>query len=148
MIKQARTKLPVDDSGSGFPKVQITYMGRTSTAKVLEPYGTHGSAPKDTAAILICINEDEGNKFIIPLSAQTRTKNLKEGEFECGNFKLGTTIMFDEEGNITIKAASGKNVIIDADDLIVGGLSFLHHIHSQAADSHMDTEQDTGEPHS
>lgn len=110
--KQARTKLKVDDSGAGFPKVQITYMKRVpGPVKIAEAYGTHGSAPKETACLLFCINGDEGNKFIIPLSAQTRPKNLKEGEFVCGNFKKGTTILFDESGHVTI--SNGTDDLVD-----------------------------------
>lgn len=123
-MKLAKTTKKVDDSKT-FPVVQITYLEKVVDAVVAEGYGTHGSSPKNSPAILICLNGNEANRFIIPLSSLNRTKNLKEGEFETGNFKVGSIINFDENGNINI--TSKKNVVIEASqitancDIIVTG---------------------------
>lgn len=138
-MKQCRTKRPVKDIKGKFPTVQITYMGRTSDASVAEPYGTHGSSPLDTACLLITIG-DEGNKYIIPLSAQTRPEGLKEGEFVTGNFKVGSIIKFDENGNILIQSKGEVNIEatkitancdieVTGGDVVADGISLKGHTH-------------------
>jgi len=175
MVKQTKTTLPAVDI-KAFPTVQITYMTRTAIGKLVENYGIHGSPPKDTACLLICVNGDEGNKYVIPLSAQTRQKNLKEGEFVTGNFKIGSIIFFDEEGNINITSKGELNATVEGDttittpnlnlngnlivdgtieatdtitsdvDCISDGISGKGHTHPQGADSHGSVEVDTGAP--
>lgn len=129
-MKQARTKLVTDDSRNGFPRVQITYTQRVSDASLAEPYGIHGSPPINTACLLISINGDEGNKYVIPLSMQTRKKNLKEGEFVTGNFKIGSIIYFDETGKVTVDAPEitlGRTLL----ELIVKGTKLKDYINNQ-----------------
>lgn len=138
-IKFAKTTRPQVDN-KAFPIVTVTYLERIADVATAENYGIHGSPPIGTAALMFTINNDEANRIIIPLSAETRTKDLEEGEFECGNFKVGSTIKFDKDGNITIIAAGGNiNVTgdihvtgaIDATgDIVAGTVSLKTHIHS------------------
>ena len=66
-MRQARTKLPAKDNNpKGFPRVQITYAERVSDAALAEQYGIHSNPPKNAACLLITINGDEGNKYVIP----------------------------------------------------------------------------------
>lgn len=110
-IKQSRTTKKVNDSKE-FPLVQVTYLERISDAVIAESYGVHGSAPVGTPCLMVTVNNDPANRYVIPLSAIIRPKGLKEGEFIAGNFQVGSTIKFDEEGNIT--ADSIKNVTVNA----------------------------------
>jgi phage gp45-like len=100
-MKQAITKNDMVDV-KDFPTVQITYMERVGDAAVVGQYGHHSSPPKNSACLLICVNGDEGNKYVIPLNTTLRQKGLKEGEVVQGNFKVGSLIFFDKNGNITI----------------------------------------------
>lgn len=109
MNTQAKTTNKVND-GNQFPLVQITYLGKVGDGVLCEQYGIHSSAPVGTKCLMIIVNGDASNRYIIPLSAETRTKNLKEGEFECGNFKIGSIINFDELGNISITSLNTVNV--------------------------------------
>jgi len=119
-IKLAKTTKIQDDSKL-YPIVEITYLSKIANVANCESYGTHSSPPINTPCILLVINNDEANRFIIPLSAYTRKRNLKEGEFECGNFKIGSTIKFDENGNIFIDAVNDINITANGGDINVIG---------------------------
>lgn len=120
-IKNAKTIDPVKDDKL-VPLVKVTYLERIADVAIAESYGIHGSAPKNTPCIMLTVGNDESNRWLIPLSATTRTKNLKETEFECGNFVVGSIITFDENGNINMVsknnvkiAEQGGNINITAD---------------------------------
>ena len=98
-MKLAKTTKVMDDS-QNVPVVKITYLKRTVDAAVALPSGIHGSPPVDSPCLLITLNDNEASRMVIPLSFMDRNKNFKEGEFEIGNFKVGTTIKFDEDGHI------------------------------------------------
>lgn len=92
----------VSKDTNDFPTIQITYLERVSDAVVVNSYGNHCNPPLGTVGLQICTNGDEASKFFIPLSASSRPKGLKEGEFVTGNFKVGSIIKFDEQGNVDI----------------------------------------------
>lgn len=120
-LKQAVTAEAVNDSGK-FPKVKIAYLERVGTAVVAENYGFHASAPNGSPCLLITVGEDEANRFVIPLSAIKRQKNLKENEVEVGNMVVGSIIVFDADGNITVTCK--KDLVADVDgDVKVNALT-------------------------
>jgi phage gp45-like len=138
-IKLAKTKKEMKDD-SLFPYVQITYLEKLVDSLVCESYGTHGSPPKNSPCLLFCLNGNEANRFIIPLSAFDRNKNLKEGEFETGNFKVGSVIKFDEDGNINIttekdvvisanQVTTDCDIIVTGGDVVADGISLKTHTH-------------------
>jgi len=122
-IKLAKTVQEQQDD-KAYPLVRVTYLERLADVAVCEPYGIHASPPNDTIGLMFTINNDEANRMIIPLSAATRTRNLKETEFECGNFVIGSIINFDKEGNITI--TSNKDINITAKG---GNINIVGNIH-------------------
>lgn len=139
-IKSSRTKKIAKDSKE-YPIVQISYLERTSDAIMAENYGVHTSPPIGTPCLMITVNNDEANKFVIPLSALTRPKGLQEGEAVFGNFKIGTTIKFDCDGNIIVTSNNNITVVAPGEinvtcplvkfsgDIEVSGKSFLNHVH-------------------
>jgi len=110
-IKQTKTTKASEDSRV-FPIVQITYLERVSEAVIANSYGMHANPPKDTPALLITLDRDEASKFIIPLNNDIRPKGLKEGEVINGNFKVGSTVKFDKDGNITVTCKGNLNANI------------------------------------
>ncbi len=109
--KQSVTKGPSDDK-SLYPVIQVGYMTRTGDATVCENYGIHGNPPTGTPCLMFTVNGDESNRYVIPLSALVRTKELKEGEFETGNFVSQATIFFSEDSRILIK--SNNDITLDS----------------------------------
>jgi len=112
-IKLCRTSLPEDDSGFT-PIVQIQYLSQVKNAVNATPYGLHSNPVKETPCLLISINGDSGNNFIIPLSIEERIIpeiELEESEVITGNFTKKSTIFFDADGNINI--TSSKDTIIN-----------------------------------
>ena len=110
-IKQAKTTNASPDSAP-FPLVQVAYLvDRVSDAAMAYPDGHHGNPKTGTPCLLINIAGDEGNQYVIPLSAKNRPKGLKETEQIFGNFEIESTIFFDEEGNIVV--TSVKDLIAD-----------------------------------
>ena len=75
-IKQSRTTKKVNDS-KAYPLVQVTYLERISDAVIAESYGVHGSAPVGTPCLMVTVNNDPANRYVIPLSAIIRPKDLK-----------------------------------------------------------------------
>lgn len=146
-IKNSKTTSEIRDD-QAVPVVTVTYLKKVADVAVCENYGIHGSAPKETSCLMLVLNNDEANRIIIPLSAQTRTKNLEEGEFECGNFVKQSIIKFDKDGNINITSANDINIVagggdinvigdihvtgdIDATgDIVAGTISLKTHVHS------------------
>ena len=109
--KTAKTTKASSDN-SFYPTVQITYLKRVSDAVIGNSYGTHSNPPVGTDGLLICTNGDEASKVFIPLSCNNRPKGLKEGEFVCGDFQVGSIIKFDEQGNIHITCKKDLTAVI------------------------------------
>lgn len=142
-MEQAKTTLKMDDTGT-FPSVQISYMSITDDATPIAQYGTHGSPPVGTPCLVLTVGGDEGNKYVIPLSVENRPQ-LEEDEFVTGNFKVGSTVLFDKNGNIVIK--SNKKVEVEATeitingnvtvtgDVVADGISLKTHTHSVSVPS-------------
>lgn len=119
-IKIAKTQDKVIDNKL-YPIVNVKYLNREANSAIAEIYGVHGSAPVGTQCVMLIINNDEANRIIIPLSAQTRTRDLEEGEFECGNFVIGSIINFDKDGNINITSNNDINIVAGGGDINVTG---------------------------
>lgn len=104
-----------------FPIIKISYLEKQGDVAVVEPYGIHGSPPVETICLMLTINNDEANRLIIPMSALTRTKNLEEGEFECGNFVIGSIITFDKNGDINVTSNNDINLVPGSGNVNVTG---------------------------
>ena len=154
-IKYSKTTETIKDSKS-YPIVKVTYLKRIGDVAVGEPYGIHGSAPVGTPCLMYTIGNDESNRMLVPLSSKTRPRDLLENEFVCGNFVVGSTVLFDQEGNIHVTSindininagndinivASGGDINVTGDihvtgsidttgDIIAGTISVQSHIHS------------------
>lgn len=125
----AAVTLSGDDEGV-FPACQIAAYGQAAEAIVIWPYGTHGSLPVNSYVISFSINGQQENKAVIGYRPDLRPKNKKPGEFEVGNFLVGSTVFFDEQGNIivncegdeivTIKGKCTVNIVGDA-KMTIGG---------------------------
>lgn len=109
-IKQALTTAPSKDE-KPFPLVQMKYLGRTGDGVLCFPFGHHANPKEGTPCLMLTIGNDESNRYLIPLSAKVRNKGLKENEAEFGNFVIGTTIKFDEDGNMIV--TSSKDIIVN-----------------------------------
>lgn len=119
-IKYSKTTEAQKDD-KPFPLIKVTYLEKKGDVAVCEPYGIHGSAPVGSICLMVTLNNDETNRLIIPMSALTRTKNLEEGEFECGNFVVGSIITFDKEGNITITSNNDVNIVPGSGEVNITG---------------------------
>ena len=116
-IKLAKTTQASKDEKT-VPIVQITYLNKVADAGMVYPYGMHANQPVDTPCILLTIGNDEAHRYIIPLSSKTRQKELKEGEVISGNFFVGSTIFFDEDGNIKVDSINNITVNCGGDQEI------------------------------
>ncbi len=117
-IKQASTTKPSADN-TDYPIVQVTYLEKVADTVMAYPYGTHGNPPTGSPCLMLTVGGDESNRFIIPLSALSRNKGLKEGEFESGNFVTKATTKYLENGDIEQTAPGGKIKITASDNVEV-----------------------------
>jgi len=115
-IKQALTTKPSADD-TEYPLVQVTYLEKVADTVMAYPYGTHGNPPVGSPCLMLTVGNDESNRWIIPISALTRNKGLKEGEFESGNFITKATTKYLENGDIEQSAPGGKIKITAADNV-------------------------------
>lgn len=128
-IKLAAVSLPGKDD-KFYPDTQITFNGSTADAVSIYAYGTHANAPVDSHFLLFSLNGQAENKAGIAFNPELRQKNLKPGEVVHGNFVTGSTVFYDEDGNIvvncekdeivTIKGASTVNITGNA-AITIGG---------------------------
>lgn len=114
IIQSARVSLSGSDDKT-FPVAQIQAYGQAADALVIWPYGMHGSLPVDSYAISFSINGQQEFRGIIGYKPDLRKKNLKSGEVIFGNFMVGSTVFFDEDGNITIECENDKIINIKGD---------------------------------
>lgn len=103
MIKRVSITLSPEDTG-GRQLVQITYLGKSSTAEVIWPYGMSGRLPAGAEGISLNIEGMEENKSVIGTLPGSRIPVDAKGEVNFGNPLVGTLIYFKEDG--TIEAGS------------------------------------------
>lgn len=77
--------------------------------KVIEPFGVQANPMKDSQAMIICPDGDEGRAvaLVMPPPAK-RTDGQKEGEVSYVNPVTGNTIKFDADGHTTVTTPSGS----------------------------------------
>ena len=97
-----------------FPVAQFKWLGKSGDVVVIYPYGSIGNAPEGSLAVLFNILGDEANRAGIEFNAELIPGELKSGEYQIGNFVVGSTIKFDEDGNITIVSVNGVTVTANA----------------------------------
>ncbi len=99
------------------PIAQFKWLGKSGDVLVIYPYGSIGNAPEGSLAVLFNILGDEANRCGIEFNPEELPGELKSGEYQIGNFVVGSTIKFDEAGNITI--VSTKDVTVTANAVTV-----------------------------
>ena len=109
LIKRCYVTLARDDS-QNYPSSQISYLGKVGDAEILSLYGFSFNAPEGSQGIVFSIAGHEENRVALLNLPKERFKNLKKGEIQIGNFKKGTSIKFDEDGNITITSANDVTI--------------------------------------
>lgn len=120
LIRRVRVSLSLPDTGD-YPKVQVTYLGKTGEMEVIWPYGMGGRLPVD--AIPLCFNVEgmEENKAGIGTHPTIRFKVDAEGETWNGNPLSGSVTYYRENGDIEIIGKNNKTVTIDGDMNITTG---------------------------
>lgn len=97
------------------PLIHIEFLEQEKDAVHASPYGMHSSPVLDTPCLLITINNDAANAFILPLSMMERQniEKLQKSEVALGNFTKKSRILFDENGNIDIKTQENLTATVD-----------------------------------
>jgi hypothetical protein len=111
-VRLCKTTVEQKDDGIA-PIIQVQYLTQVKNAVNASQYGIHCSPDLDTPCLLITINNDPANSYVLPLSFLER-KNLvsalKKGEVVVGNFKKNATILFNESGAISVSTKKDLNV--------------------------------------
>ena len=110
LIKLGRITNPGDDSGLDAVS-QCEYMGKVTNAAMFLPYGISAKAPNDSLLLIFSAGGSSQNSAAIPLSAENRFRDLKDGELKIGNLVSKCFIHFKENGAIQIKAGTGDAVV-------------------------------------
>jgi hypothetical protein len=115
-IKLCKTTTVQDDTGVA-PIVQVQFLSQVKDAVNAAPYGLHSSPVLNTPCLLITINNDPANSYILPLSFIERKNidELQEGEVSVGNFTQKANILFDKDGNINIKSEQNLTADVQGD---------------------------------
>lgn len=114
LIKRAYITLTNDDSGQ-FSVTQVNSLDKTMPAEAIYPYGLYAQAPVNCLALIMSIQNDEGNLVAIPYGSQIRIKGLKSGEVAVGNVVSKAYIKFDESGNIIINSLTNGKTTVNTD---------------------------------
>ena len=113
-VRLCETTLKQEDDGVA-PIVQVQFLSQVKDAVNAAPYGMHTSPVLNTPCLLITINNDSANSYVLPLSFIERKNEseLKEGEVIIGNFTKQASILFDEDGNINIATQQNLNATVE-----------------------------------
>lgn len=135
-IRLCKTTLQQEDGGVA-PIVQVQYLSQIKNAVNASPYGIHSSPVLNSPCLVITINNDPANAYILPLSFVERKNidELKEGEVAIGNFTKKANILFDETGNISLSTQENLTATVEKDvelnangnlDADIGGTSDIN----------------------
>lgn len=108
-----------DDTKAGAPLANISSLGGTNMAVIVQPYGLTSMPPNGVYAVELPINGETANKVIIPIDLAGRTKNLKQGEVVLENTVTGCFIIQDFNGDISIVAPTQNINIMAANQVRV-----------------------------
>lgn len=86
---------------------QVNWMGKTTNAAMVYPYGMSGNAPQYASVLLMFPGASAQNPIGIPYFPENRFRGLKEGEVKFGNFIAKCYLFFQADGSVTMK--SGKD---------------------------------------
>jgi len=103
LIKIAQVTRPGPDSGIDSVS-QVEYMGKSTDAAALYPYGMSANAPNGSSVLLLSLGGSAQNEIGIPFSVENRFRDLKSGEVKLGNFVTKAHVIFKEDGSIEIEA--------------------------------------------
>ena len=94
------------------PVAQVEYLGKTTDAVIVLPYGVCANAPTGSNAVLFSLGGSSLNKLGIPYNVENRFRDLKEGEVQIGNFVEKCSIKFNEDGGIEVIAKDDQEITI------------------------------------
>jgi hypothetical protein len=136
LIKRGYVSNSLPDTAD-YSQVQVSYMGNSRKAAVINPYGLYTRLPLNTNVIMFSVNGQEENSAVVGYSREDRFKNLNEGEVLIGNPETGSYIKFESDnkieilskgdlnidvtGNVNLKASTAVNVDSPATNLGTGG---------------------------
>jgi len=108
IIKKAKKTLTTDYS-KNFPQAQAVWLSKPGNVIMLYPYGTAGNAPLNSYMIMFNPGGQEEERVCIEFDIDSMPKDVIQDEFICGNFVAGSTVKFNQNGDITITGTA--NVI-------------------------------------
>jgi len=153
LVKRAIITLPIQDNEQ-YQVAQIQYMGKTSTAQIINPYGLDSNMPEGSLLVVFNVQCQEENKVAIGNKSEIRFKDLKPGEVVVGNPITRSNIFFEANGDITIKGTANVNINVTGNinittpqvnltgdlnvtgtitattDVVGGGKSLATHVHT------------------
>ena len=105
-----------------FPVYQISYKGKVIDAESIYAYGTHGVAPVGSLALSFNVDAHEDNQAVIAYKPDVRPMDLEPTEFACGNFVIGSIMIWKKTGDLVEITKGEKTITVDQDfNLTVGG---------------------------
>jgi hypothetical protein len=131
-----------DFSGDGRDKVTTT---------MLALFGTAYRAKSGSLICTLPVDGNEGNTFSIAPQPTDGVPDLAEGESATGNFAAKSYFWFRNSGDIECYIKGTKVFTINSEsitgviDLIMQGISLIHHTHPQNSGNHFGGGVSTGE---
>ena len=95
-----------DKASVALPWYQMFYLGKTSDAISVQPYGFHGNMPVDTLAIAAAIG-NQANKAILGCVAVDRP-DLQPGEVAVYHPASGAILVMRNDGSVTLETGAAK----------------------------------------
>lgn len=113
LIKRGIISLLADDAGD-YQIIQVSYLGKTSKAEAVFPFGAGGNPPEGASALLFNVEGLEENKAGIFYLPKDRFK-FNEVHAWTGNPVSGSFIVFRESGDIEKTVTSNETADIAGD---------------------------------
>jgi hypothetical protein len=126
------------DTGTSYPQQQGVAMGRTGAYATVSQYGFYCDLPDDTLLWVAA----PGVAFPVSTS---KPQGVARDEPTFFHPSAGSRITLKKDGSVEIDTGS-KDVRLTGGDLIVNGVSFLSHVHTQGPDSGADIQATTNGP--
>lgn len=125
MLKLARIVASSDDD-KNFPIQQIEYLGKNCDGTMWFPYGMHANLPPDVLTIVLTLNGNSEERYILPSSPKERLESplpspLLEGELLLFNPVTKAFVFFKQDGSMIINTPKDliATVAGDADIIAV-----------------------------
>ncbi len=103
-------KVDSSDDSENYPKMKVSFNGKTKDVLVLTPYGVSCRPPSDSLAICFNVLGQESTVFAIANDYINRFKDLKEGELATGNYLTSSRTFYDADGNTVVFSAANASL--------------------------------------